>query len=781
MKSYIYAILTLLLAAGFSSCEKPVVQEPDPILNMTALKVSAMSSGGEVSISYSVANPIEGEAVSVKIDDAWISCKSIEEKKIILDVDKNTGEARTSVIGISYRNAESASVTVMQDAAGESIRISAENFNADAEGGEVGIEVTSDRDWTLESETGTDWITVSAFSGKSGETVKFTAAENLATEARTARFTFRCATNSVIFTMSQDGKPSIIDMVKDPVLKAYILEKADSDNDGKISEDEAISLKAIDYPYTEAGNNLINTLEGLEYFTGLESIILPAHEFATADFSTMPNLEYVDLSRNGYLGKASLKGCSSLEYLSVALAPYLESLDLEGCSSLKTLYAFSGGLSSIDVSTCPMLEELIVYSNSIGSIDLTSNTRIVSVNAGSTELKSLVLPETNALSSLSVYGSSSLSAIDLTYCTNLKTLDVSSCPVSSLALGKCIPLERLTMTYCKRLTSIDVSKNMHLTAITATSSGLASVTTYEGQWEEIKDNSFGIQQYMIKTVPVDYPEDCSALITDSGLRNYILTNYDTDADGKISGTEAQQVKEIVYSGKGLSSFDNFVYFRKIEKLDLSDNALGEINIGVFAGSLVELNLSGNRLKELSLAGVRNIRSIDVSNNSLTSCTGLTSNNNGQLERINMSHNSLTEFQCAYSHTLKEADLSYNKLKVCNLEYSDALVSLNVSHNSLTQETNSFVRPYTFTSIETIDLGYNNFGLVESDVKWTENWPELTKFVCTGCQILEEVDLSTNSNLNTVEAKECPRLGRIVINSSCNPRISRDSNTEIVYK
>ena len=81
---------------------------------------------------------------------------------------------------------------------------------------------------------------------------------------------------------------------------------------------------------------------------------------------------------------------------------------------------------------------------------------------------------------------------------------------------------------------------------------------------------------MITTVAIDYPEDCTSTITDSGLRNYIVSKFDADGNGKISGSEAESVKELVYTGKNLSEIGSLVYFRQIRKLDLRNNKLTAI-------------------------------------------------------------------------------------------------------------------------------------------------------------------------------------------------------------
>lgn len=771
------AAAAIIAVSVFSSCEKTEEQQLPPVLTLSVSgeTITAPAAGGQISIPYKVANPVDGAGLSATADADWVTDIDVssKENEIQMEVSPNPGDERSTKVKVSYTGAENVEITLLQMAAGEDIRISPEKIDADAAGDEVEVEVTSDRDWELSGEY--SWVSVSASSGKSGDKVTFTITENVSPEVRTAEFTFTCASTNVVLTMTQAGK-TILQSITDPTLKAYLLANADTDNDGEISAEEAAALKTIELPYKEGETGEIKSLEGLEYFTGLERIILSSHSFTEADFSMMPNLSYVDLSINSSLVSVSLKGCASLEYLTLALNSSMEEIDITGCTSLKTLIAYASGLKSVDVSECTGIESLTVYSTKIESLNLEQNEALVSLNAGNSILSSVVLPQTGNLEYLSLSGSSSLKSIDLSHCSNVQSLNVSSCPVSSLDLSECTHLSSLDITSCKSLRAIDVSKNLYLSSIWAESSNLNSVTMFEGQWDEIQSKCYGIKKNMITTVPIEYPEDCSEFIEDKGLRNYVISTYDSDGNGKISGEEAGKVTEITYSGKGLESFGSFVYFRNIERLDLSGNRLESINIRPFALSLTDIDLSGNAIAELSLEGAQNIVNIDISDNGMTSCT--LDSDRSHIETINASHNRLTSFNCSYAGSLRTADLSYNELAGCDLEYSGSLTSLNVSHNHLTQETSSFVRPFTFTSIEDLDISYNDFVLTESDVTWTDKWTELKSFNCSGCAYLQEVDLSTNMNIMQIDALDCPRLSKIILNVAVNPQISKDSTTKI---
>ncbi len=777
-----FSALLLTAVLGLSSCGKsePEKKAPkDPVISVTSSEVSVVNAGGTASVSYTVENPSEGSELTVTASEKWVSDVKVGASAVTMTVEPNPGDARTAELKFSYPKAQSVTVKLSQLAAGEEIALSESAVSLECWGGSVEITVTSDRDWTLSG--GESWVKASAESGKSGDKVSFTVEKNEATENREATFTFACSSKTAALVISQSGKDVSAD-IKDATLKSLLLAGADADGDGKISVAEAASLKSLEYKVSDDTGLPIMSLEGLENFTGLERIVLQGNEFTEFNAAGNTVLTYLDLSSNTYLESVDLSGCSNLVSVYVPFDKALTTVNLQGCSALETFTGYANGLTSLDVKDCTKLESLTVYSSSISKLDVSMCKALKVLNAGNSALTSVTLPDNSLIENLSLSESSKLSAVDLSKTPMLKSLSISSTAVTSLDLAKCPLLETLTMDFCKKITSIDVSRNLHLKSISAMLSGLTKVTMFTGQWDDIKSKCNGISSSMITTVAIDYPEDCSAVIEDSDLRNYVIKKYDTDGDGKISGSEAENVTEITYSGKGLKAFTSFVYFRHIKKLNLSNNALESIDLGVFAGSLEELDLSHNNLTELSLSGVKSLKTMNISYNSLSKCSGFVGMDLSEtLENVNASHNKLTSFQCSYAKKLKNVDLSYNELTVCNLEYCSAIVDLNVSYNHLTEDTSSFVRPFTFTSLISIDVSGNDFIKMESDVTWTDKWTGLVSFACNSCAKLLSVDLSPATAIQSVEAKDCPRLECIYLSTSANPQVTKDSTTEIKRK
>lgn len=776
--------LFLALVPGLSSCggSEPEAMPESPVISaqVSGSGVDVPSSGGEAKIAYSVANSSEDGVLTASVSPSveWISDVRVDAAAVVISVDVNTGEERAADIRLSYPKAQSVTVRLRQFAAGENISLSQTEADVKAEGEKVEVTVTSDRSWSLSG--GETWVKTSAESGKSGDVVVFDVGKNESSDSRTATFRFTCGSNEISFAVSQSGA-SIGDLIVDNTLRNLLISVADTDGDGKISSAEAEAVKTLEY--TNDTEKPVKSLNGLEFFTGLEKVVLKGNEFTELNFSGRTSLKSLDVSQNESLVRVNLNGCSNLTDVSASFNNMLESVDLGGCTSLVSYIGFATGLKAIDVKDCHALESLTVYSSKIESLDVSACTSLTNLNAGCETLSSVTLPEKSSVEFLSLSGAKNLPSLDLSRLPSVKSLDVSYAPFKSLDLTKCPLLETLTINSCKRITSLDVSKNLHLKFISAIyANGLSKVTMFTGQWDNIKGACNGISSSMITYVDIDYPEDCSSFVSDAGLRKYLLSKYDSDGDGRISGGEAENVTEIIYSGKGLETVGNLVYFRHVKKLDLSHNSLSSIDIGPFAATIEELDLSHNNLTGLSFSGAKVLRTINISNNKIASCTGLSGMDLSEtLETVNASNNCLKSFECAYAKNLKNVNLSNNELSTCNLEYCEAIVDLNVSHNHLTEETTSFVRPHTLTSLMAIDLSYNDFVSIESDRSWTTEWTGLVSFASNGCAKLQNLDLSPIVGIEYVEVKDCPRLQYLYLNVASNPKVTKDTTTQIKRK
>lgn len=119
----------------------------------------------------------------------------------------------------------------------------------------------------------------------------------------------------------------------------------------------------------------------------------------------------------------------------------------------------------------------------------------------------------------------------------------------------------------------------------------------------------------------------------------------------------------------------------LERLDISFNLLEDIPSGAFGNleELVDLNLSGNKLKAVTLDfSLPNLASLDLSQNFITSIPRNTFSKFLELTHLKLGYNSLTfisgDVFSRKNHILLNLELHGNKLVTLNRELSDRLES-----------------------------------------------------------------------------------------------------------
>lgn len=109
--------MALLFLAG--GCQKPVVEPP--VLTMSTTEYTAPAAGGNVTVAYKVANPVEGTTVKVVGAEkySWVKVTGVSPN-VVLAVEANDTEAeRTAEFTLSYAGAADKCEFTLVQAAGE--------------------------------------------------------------------------------------------------------------------------------------------------------------------------------------------------------------------------------------------------------------------------------------------------------------------------------------------------------------------------------------------------------------------------------------------------------------------------------------------------------------------------------------------------------------------------------------------------------------------------------------------------------------------------------------
>ena len=192
----------------------------------------------------------------------------------------------------------------------------------------------------------------------------------------------------------------------------YVAEALDKDGDGALSADEIAAVTEID-----CDNRSIASLEGIGYFTNLETLSCRSNQLTTLDVSRNTQLTkllcsdnqltVLDVSANTALTYLAC-GVNQLTALDLSTAPALESLicgdnqltelNVSANPALTTLRCIGNCLTELDVSKNPNLEILTCSNNQLTVLNLSANTALTELSCSDNQLTSLDLSRTQVTS-----------------------------------------------------------------------------------------------------------------------------------------------------------------------------------------------------------------------------------------------------------------------------------------------------------------------------------------------------------------------------------------------
>lgn len=189
----------------------------------------------------------------------------------------------------------------------------------------------------------------------------------------------------------------------------------DVNNDGEIqvSEAEAVVHLAVT-------NQNIDSLEGLEAFTGLKSFRCELNNIAELDMSNCPLLENLSCSLN------------LISLLNITQNPNLYYIN---CGS--------NDLTEIDISQNVNLDEIIFYNNLLQDINISQNINLTRIQLSENELSSIDISQNIILTGCYV-NNNNLNEIDLSQNILLRGLGIGDNNVSTLDVSNNPDLKLLT-------------------------------------------------------------------------------------------------------------------------------------------------------------------------------------------------------------------------------------------------------------------------------------------------------------------------------------------------
>jgi len=318
---------------------------------------------------------------------------------------------------------------------------------------------TSDK-WTVTvTDTAkTEWLKLSHLSGESGDnSIKITAVPNNTFSDRKAFITLASGNSEFTVGVFQEFGNGMTDIpIPDKSFREYCLTNFDTDKDGKLSFKEAKNVKSVNTRYSTSYN--IKSLQGIEYFFGLEELICGGNYILEVDLSKNTELKYLDI-KNNLLSKIDLS--KNTELLSLVIdSNSLSDIDLSKNTKLIKLSCYYNKIETLDLSANTQLTELICSENNLNELDLSNNKELIYLNCRYSKLTSLNISNMPKL--LQVYcNNNNLTSLDLSNCPELNSVYCNENELTALNVKDCIKLSYLDCSN-NNITTLNLSNTPQL-------------------------------------------------------------------------------------------------------------------------------------------------------------------------------------------------------------------------------------------------------------------------------------------------------------------------------
>ena len=187
----------------------------------------------------------------------------------------------------------------------------------------------------------------------------------------------------------------------DPVFREYVSDEIDTDNDKVLSRDEIAAATEI-----SVSKKGIDSLAGVEFFTGLQTLSCSNNALLTLDVSKNTALLVLECGDN-LLSELDISENVSLTHLDCR-GNDLEALSLNKNTALTELTCSVNQLTSLNLSKNKALKYLDCADNQLASLNLKYNTALDTLFCQRNNLAALDVSKNTALEWLGCYGNSIL-------------------------------------------------------------------------------------------------------------------------------------------------------------------------------------------------------------------------------------------------------------------------------------------------------------------------------------------------------------------------------------
>ena len=153
-----------------------------------------------------------------------------------------------------------------------------------------------------------------------------------------------------------------------------------TNNDGIVPVDEANKQAMAEVPILDLADKNLSSLDGIEYFTGLEKLFCDGNQLKSLDVSNLTALKTLQCNNN-LLESLDVSKLTALNELQCN-NNQLESLDVSNLTALNTLQCYNNQLDLLDVSKLTQLRNLTCYGNKLSELDITANSQLMVLLCG---------------------------------------------------------------------------------------------------------------------------------------------------------------------------------------------------------------------------------------------------------------------------------------------------------------------------------------------------------------------------------------------------------------
>ena len=154
---------------------------------------------------------------------------------------------------------------------------------------------------------------------------------------------------------------------------------------------------------------------------------------------------------------------------------------------------------------------------------------------------------------------------------------------------------------------------------------------------------------------------------------------DKDGNGSLSETECMEVEELAMPNAGITDLKGVENFRNLQRVDVSQNAIGDFTPVKDLSSLQILKVNGNPASVLDVTGCSSLKKLYAQNSTFSELhvTGL-----GSLEEVRIENNHLTDLDLTGLTSLRALSCYGNQLHTLDARPAAALEVLQADSNGM---------------------------------------------------------------------------------------------------